>query len=54
MAEEEREGLTDFRQHASLELRHRLGLSFSIFESAHADGIEPRDLDPDEYVREHE
>jgi len=54
MAEEEREGLTDFRQHASLELRHRLGLSFSIFESAHAAGIEPRDIDPDEYVHEHE
>jgi len=54
MAEEEREGLTDFRQHASLELRHRLGLSFSIFESAHAGGIEPRDIDPDEYVHEHE
>ncbi|UKA70251.1 hemerythrin domain-containing protein [Arthrobacter sp. FW306-06-A] len=54
MAEEEREGLTDFRQHASLELRHRLGLSFSIFESAHAGGIEPGDIDPDEYVHEHE
>ena len=54
MAEEEREGLTDFRQHASLELRHRLGLSFSIFESAHAAGIESHDIDPDEYVHEHE
>ena len=25
MAEEERQGLTDFRRHADLELRHRLG-----------------------------
>ncbi|MDQ0118054.1 iron-sulfur cluster repair protein YtfE (RIC family) [Pseudarthrobacter defluvii] len=54
MAEEEREGLTDFRQHASLELRHRLGLAFSIFESEHAGGIEPEDVSPEEYVREHE
>lgn len=54
MAEEEREGLTDFRQHASLELRHRLGLSFAVFESLHADGIKPQDVSPEEYVREHE
>jgi iron-sulfur cluster repair protein YtfE (RIC family) len=54
MAEEEREGLTDFRQHASLELRHRLGLSFSIFESQHAAGIEARDVSPEAYVQEHE
>ncbi|MFP5310859.1 MAG: hemerythrin domain-containing protein [Actinomycetes bacterium] len=54
MAEEEREGLTDFRQHAPLELRHRLGLSFGIFESKHAAGIDSRDIDPDAYVQEHE
>ena len=54
MAEEEREGLTDFRQHASLELRHRLGLAFAIFESEHAGGIEPQDVSPEEYIREHE
>ena len=54
MAEEEREGLTDFRQHASLELRHRLGLSFGIFESKHAAGIKAQDISPEEYVHEHE
>jgi hemerythrin superfamily protein len=54
MAEEEREGLTDFRQHASLELRHRLGLAFAIFESKHAGGIEAQDVSPEEYVQEHE
>ena len=54
MAEEEREGLTDFRQHASLELRHRLGLAFAIFESEHAGGIAPQDVSPEEYIREHE
>ncbi|WP_284974899.1 hemerythrin domain-containing protein [Arthrobacter sp. efr-133-TYG-104] len=50
MAEEEREGLADFRQHAPLDLRHRLGLAFSIFESAHASGIKARDVSPAEYV----
>lgn len=54
MAEEEREGLTDFRQHASLELRHRLGLLFAIFESKHAAGIQAQDVDPEAYVEEHE
>src|SRR6478735_2660281 len=50
IAEEEREGLTDFRQHASLELRHRLGLLFAIFESKHAAGIQAQDVDPEAYV----
>jgi len=50
MAEEEREGLADFRQHASLELRHRIGLAFCIFEAAHATGINPKDVDPQKYV----
>lgn len=54
MAEEEREGLTDFRQHASLELRHRLGLSFAIFESKHTAGIKAQDVSPEEYIRENE
>jgi len=54
MAEEEREGLADFRQHASLELRHRIGLAFCIFEAAHAAGINPRDVDPQEYVEGHQ
>ena len=53
MAEEEREGLADFRQHASLELRHGIGLAFCIFEAAHATGINPKDVDPQKYVEGH-
>jgi len=33
MAEEERQGLTDFRRHADRELRHRLAVRFLQFES---------------------
>src|SRR3954447_5402360 len=35
MAEEERQGLADFRRHASLETRHSLGLEFAAFEAEH-------------------
>jgi len=52
-AEEERQGLADFRRHAAAELRHDLGVRFAAYEAEHADGVEVRDLDPDEYVAEH-
>jgi hypothetical protein len=54
MAEEERQGLTDFRRHADLALRHRLGIQFLQFESAHltGDGVKPVDRDVDAYVLE--
>ena len=35
MAEEEREGLTDFRREASLQLRHDLAVAFTGFEARH-------------------
>lgn len=55
MAEEERQDLTDFRQHATLDLRHRLAVDFLRFEAEHwADGVSAVDRDPDEYVRENE
>lgn len=54
MGEEEREGLTDFRRHASLELRHNLAVAFYGFEAEHAGGIDAQDIDPDRYVQEHE
>lgn len=54
MGEEEREGLTDFRLHADLDLRHKLAVSFYAFEAAHAGGIESRDVDPEEYVEQNE
>lgn len=54
MQEEERQGLTDFRRHADLSLRHRLGVQFLRFESAHltGDGVRPVDRDVDAYVLE--
>ena len=53
MAEEEREGLTDFRRNASLETRHQLGVAFAAFETSHVDGVEPVDKDPEEYIDAH-
>jgi Hemerythrin HHE cation binding domain len=54
MAEEEREGLTDFRRHAGLELRHQLAVAFAAFEARHFAGVAPVDKDPEAYVREAE
>lgn len=53
MAEEERQGLTDFRRHASQEERHALGIRFAAFEAAHITGVEPVDKDPKQWVKEH-
>jgi hypothetical protein len=54
MAEEERQGLTDFRRHAELELRHQLGVQFLQFESEHltGEGVKPVDRNVDAYVME--
>jgi hypothetical protein len=52
MAEEERQGLTDFRRHSDLGLRHRLGVEFIAFDMAHLTGVKPVDLDVDDYVLE--
>jgi hypothetical protein len=54
MAEEEREGLTDFRRRAGLQLRHRLAVAFVAFEARHFAGVAPVDKDPEAYVREAE
>ena len=54
MAEEEREGLADFRRLASLQLRHDLAVRFAAFEATHYAGVPPVDKDPQEYVREEE
>lgn len=54
MAEEEREGLTDFRRNASLQTRHDLAVAFAAFETKHVTGVEPVDKDPKEYIAEHE
>jgi hypothetical protein len=54
MAEEEREGLTDFRREASLARRHELAVAFAAFEARHVGGVQPVDKDPQAYVREAE
>jgi hypothetical protein len=51
MAEEEREGLTDFRHLASLQRRHDLAVAFIRFETQHYRGVPPVDKDPAGYVR---
>ena len=52
--EEERQGLTDFRQHADLEVRHRLAVQFLQFESEHltGDGVKPIDRNVEAYILE--
>jgi hypothetical protein len=54
MAEEERQGLTDFRRHVDLGLRQRLGAQFLRFESEHltGTGVKPVDRDADAYILE--
>ena len=54
MAEEERQGLADFRRSASLEERHRLGVEFLAYVSKHLTGVKPVDKDPERYVKEHQ
>ena len=54
MAEEEREGLTDFRRRVSLAQRHELAVRFVTFEARNFAGVRPLDKDPQEYVRQQE
>ncbi len=50
MAEEEREGLTDFRRTAELGMRHDLAIEFVAFEAEHFTGVKAVDKDPKAYV----
>jgi hypothetical protein len=52
MAEEEREGLTDFRRLAGLQQRHQLAVAFAAYEARNYAGVQPVDKDPEQYVRE--
>src|SRR6201996_4274024 len=54
MAEEEREGLTDFRRLAGLRQRHDLAVAFAAFEARNITGVEPVDKDPAAYVSQAE
>ena len=52
MAEEERQGLTDFRRHVDRSERHTMAVAFAAFEAEHAQGITPHDEDPATYITE--
>lgn len=52
MGEEEREGLTDFRRQAGLQVRHELAVAFAVFEAVHIMGVKAVDKNPDEYIAE--
>lgn len=51
MAEEEREGLTDFRRLAGLSRRHQLAVAFAAYEARNFAGVQPVDKDPVGYVQ---
>jgi hemerythrin HHE cation binding domain-containing protein len=54
MAEEEDDGLADFRRHADPGLREELGRQFTAFKLRHegARDLDVSDIDPQEYVEE--
>jgi hypothetical protein len=54
MAEEEREGLTDFRRLAGLQQRHDLAVAFAAYEARNYAGVQPVDKDPAAYVSQAE
>jgi hypothetical protein len=54
MAEEEREGLTDFRRLAGLQQRHDLAIAFAAFQARNYAGVPVVDKDPEGYVRQAE
>jgi hypothetical protein len=50
MDEEERQGLADFRRHATLQVRHDLAVKFAAFEALHVMGVPAVDQSPRVYV----
>ena len=54
MAEEEREGLTDFRRLAGLQRRHDLAIAFAAFQARNFAGVPAIDRDPESYIRQAE
>jgi Hemerythrin HHE cation binding domain len=54
MAEEEREGLTDFRRLAGLQQRHDLAIAFATFQARNFAGVPAIDRDPEGYIRQAE
>lgn len=54
MAEEERQDLSDFRLHASLQMRHAIAVKFLRYEALNAaTGVTPVNKDPQEWLEEH-
>ena len=53
MGEEERQGLTDFRRHAPLAIRHELAVKYAAFEADHITGVKPVNKDPEAYIEAH-
>jgi hypothetical protein len=53
MAEEEREDLPFYREHADLRSRHDLAVRFLVHMAEHSQGEQVHDKSPDRYVREH-
>jgi Hemerythrin HHE cation binding domain len=54
MAEEEREGLTDFRRLAGLLERHDLAIAFAAFQARNYAGVPAVDQDPEAFIRQAE
>ena len=54
MAEEERQGLSDFRRNADLALRDRLAKQFACFSAEFLAGVKPVDKDVDAYILEND
>jgi len=54
MAEEEREGLTDFRRLARVQQRHELAVAFAAYEARNVAGVVPVDKDPAAYIAQAE
>ena len=50
MAEEERQGMTDYRRHTSADERHQAGIRFAAFDAEYIDGVAPVDKDPADYI----
>ena len=53
MGEEERQGLTDFRMNADIDMRHALAVKFAAFEAEHITGVKPVNKDPETYIEKH-
>jgi hypothetical protein len=54
MAEEEREGLADFRRLAGVQQRHDLAVAFTAYQARNFTGVPAIDKDPQTYIRQAE